>query len=406
MKKIELLGLSAVTAVLIMTGCSSDDNNGGAVAPAEITAAVDLNSSTLKTAIYMLRSISNNKLPAPQLATATTTTGGGHENNSYTYDCDVSGSYTETYTYSWDGVQDADHGDELGMSWSWTETETTTYNNCLDEYAYTNNYSGDLMTHRLRTGSYSLEKTNSYDLDTNTSKQTNVWSDNYSYAYENNESEATMIYIYNQNRTRTSVWAGESYRDTYYLADGASYNYQDVRNGLDSRVDTNSTGSIIYGYKTEKGNYNEVQEGVKSVSDKYTVNGFSSSYDMNTSGEWVLSGGKSFSNFVITSTANGTDEDNMTVSGKMGSACIGGSVTFATAPVLQQDQVNYFNTYSTNNNYTLPHAGAMTVSGTGSATVTFDSNESNYTSAIISGIDDVNETVGSWYDLAVQTCVN
>ena len=403
MKKVELLGLSVVAA-LVMTGCNSDDDAvaaTGAEAPAELTAPIDINYTSIKNAMYVATSMANSKLPVPMLAVVADT-GSGKENTSDTYDCDISGTYTDTYTYSWSGVDGAQHSDGNGLDWTWTENYTTKYNNCVDTYSSTQWPLYLDMATRTRNGSDSWEMTNSYDVDTNTSKQKMVTSDNYTDAREDNESEASVVYTYDKARTRTRVWEGDVYADAEIT--GASYSYTDFKNGFEMREDTNTTGSIVYGDKTVKGNYSETKEGVWDETATYAANGFTTSYDINASGEMELDGGKSFKKFAITTTANGADEDNITISGTIGNSCLGGSVDFGTAPVVQSDEVNYFSDLIDPTVDVLPHAGAFSV---GTASVAFSVYDTNKTQAVITGVEaDANETVLNWTDLAIQNCVN
>ncbi len=406
MKKVELLSLSAVTAALIMTGCSSDDNNkGGAIPPSEISGVVEMNATSAKNAIYALtnggasmtaRRAARQALAA-KLAPALAS---GSDNASYTYDCDISGSYSYTYASSYTG-EPWNSGN--GESWSNDYAYSYNYNNCVDNYSTTITIDGvnEPVTQRTYNGTYAYTGHSEYNADTNMSKDAYSGSDNYTDARENNETLTSRVYTYNTTYSSTGESEGEGWTGS---AD-ATYKYTWKQNGEYSRLDTNSTGSIRDGYKYVYGNQSGTDEGVQDYSSgTYTENGFYTRYDVNASGELEFDYGYNFDHFTMTYSEAG-NESNNTVSGGYGDECLGGTVTFATAPVVQENQADYFDGDGLTGSNVLPYAGGVTMTGTSTASVAFTSDDTNHTSALLS-VDGSDENLTRWSDLAVQNCVN
>lgn len=402
MKKVELLGLSAVTAALIMTGCSSDDDKSGATAPSEISGVVEMNATSAKNAIYALtdggasmtaRRAARQALAA-KLAPAQAS---GSDNASYTYDCDISGSYSYTYASNYTG----NYGS--GESWSNDYAYSYKYNNCVDNYSSTITIDGvaEPVTQRSYNGTYSYTGHNEYNADTNMSKDSYSSSDNYTQSYEHNETSTSRLYTYNTTYSSTGESEGEGWSGS---AD-ATFKYTWSDNGEYSRLDTNSTGSLRYGYKYIYGNQTGSEEGVQDYSHgTYTENGFYANYDINDSGEFEFDYGYNYDHFTMTYSEAG-NESNNTVSGGYGDECLGGTVTFATAPVVQENQADYFDGDDSTGGNVLPYAGGVTMTGTSTASVAFTSDDTNHTSALLS-VGGSDENLTRWSDLAVQNCVN
>ena len=135
----------------------------------------------------------------------------------------------------------------------------------------------------------------------------------------------------------------------------------------------------------------------------YMANGFWAYYDTNASGVESLNGFDYYNDFKLEADMSGSEE-NLSISGTMGTTCLGGTMTFATNPVVQQNQDDYFDGDDSHGSNVLPYTGVFSVSGGGhSATVTFEHNASNYTTATIAAPDG-NATYDRWSDLAVGAC--
>ena len=407
MKNMELLGLSVVAAALIMTtGCSSSDDSSspasGPSAPSEITTPVELNSSSVRNAMALLTSTRFSSSPERSAAFEAkfgSSANTGSKSGTDTYDCEITGTQTDTWSKSWSNSSYSSwgNGDE-STSWKSEGSGTTTYNNCTS-YSNGTTHDGNSTNIRIRNGSSSYNYVNSFDADTNRSLESNSNSDNYTTSYEDNESAVGYKYTYAQTYSYRSEWSGNDYEWNTHT--GVIKDSRNV-NGTRQREDLNDTGDVYYGYREVSGDLQLASEYENGVYETSTANGFDTRYDTNTSGEF-LTYGSSYSNFKFNLTENG-DESNITVSGTLGSTCLGGSVTYATNPVVQENQIDYFaGDGVTNGNSVLPYTGVLTLTGAGSSTITFSHDDANNTSAVISASDG-DLTVDTWNDLAIGTC--
>ena len=413
MKNLELLGLSVVAAALIMTtGCSSSDDSSspasGPSAPSEIGAAMDMNGTSAKNAIYAIKD--GNASPAARRAARRAASAkrkaahrvsgiNGSGSGSYTYDCDISGSYT--YSYSEKNVGDTYNSD--GTSWSDDYTESDNFNNCMDENS--NNVNGEPTNIEVRNGTLSYTYHDEYNADSNKSTELYSETKNYTRSYENNETNnsTSKVYTYNRSLIENSYWDGVWNQDR--VSAEATWNDTGSENGEYSKVDTNSTGSRISGYKEVYGNLSASEEGVQDDSHgKYTANGFYAQYDINASGEWELNEGQNYNNFSMKYSDAG-NENNISISGGYGDECLGGTVTFNTNPGIQENQDDYLDGDGSTGDNVLPHAGAITMTGTSTASVAFTSDDTNHTSALLN-VDGADTNVTRWSELSVRHCVN
>ena len=402
MKNIELLTLSIATATLLVsTGCSSDDDSSpaasGPSAPSEISTPVELNASAARNALALV--FNNHRirpaggLPPPPVD--------GNSSNSGTSvrDCDISGTETTT---------GAETQSDLGNgSWSSVETETTTFDNCIDN---SDNLSYDTYTQK---GSDSYSYESNYNADTDLTSSVNSYSDNYSAAYENNTTQLSETRTYSSyTKESTNIYKGDT-RSGWLPRTKSTYTV----NGEYERVDTDADGKAIDGYRNVYGAYSKVREYVyhdgSETSKKYTINGFRSYYDTNSTGDESLDRGHYFTNYVIhwyQPDSENTREEAVTVSGTIGDLCLGGSITIATSPVIHSNQYEYFDkdgsasgdwSFSSS---VLPYSGKQSISGSNSATITYDYNGTKQTSASVT-IGDDTQVYGTWAELlADSTC--
>ncbi len=399
MKKIELLGLSAVTAALIMTGCSSDSDNKSSIpsAPAEATTPLEINTTTVQNVMALLQNGGGGPMSsqlAKIQAKVAALKASGNENSTDSYNCDISGTWTSTYTASWSDSPDG--------SWSSTYAYTDTYNNCIDNYSGTNDV-GDELNMRVQSGTYSWVNTGEYNSDTNRSKDSWSGTSNIVTSYENNETSASKVY------TSADSYSGSREADgDYVYASNVSYSSSSFISGEYKRVDTNTTGDTVYGYRYVYGNYKTSNEETMDynigeyVHSKLTADGHYTNYDTNSSGEY-LDYSHYFKNFVMESTSDGANENNMSANGTIGDTCLGGSVTLSTAPVIQENQIDYLDGSEATGLNVLPYAGGASMTGSTTAAISFAADDTNHTSATVT-IGETNTTYVRWSDLAVGDC--
>lgn len=397
MKKIEIVGLSVVSAALLLTGCgSSSDSKSSPTAPSDVTAplAMDLNATKNVMAlatqgIGIFRASSKVSAIAENVKTkALAISDAGGDSGTETFDCTVSGTRTQSWNTSWS---------ETDAGWSETVSETTTYNHCVDNYNTTIN--GEDTNLRTYNGSSTYSRTGEYDNVEDVSKMSISGSDNYTETYESNETLTS--------RTRTSTGTinlNEEADGTWLMSTSEpAYNFSIALNITDNSTDVNSTGSTVGGEEVIYA-LTMTSEGLQDDTyGKDTANGFYSAYDINSSGDKVLMYSDYFGNYMEEYTSDGANEHNMTVTGTRGSTCLGGSVTVATNLTIQENQQDYQDENNNTGSSVLPYSGVITLTGTGASMITFDHNETNNTSATVS-IDDVNTTFGTWGTLADGPC--
>ncbi len=393
MKNIELLGISAAAAVLILTGCS-DDSNGDSEpsAPSEVTQAADMNISQTKTVISFIQdggimagSPRLAVMKASLVAKADSLPGSGGGSGTETTDCEISGTKVHTWKSEWIQSDDGSRSDNY--------SDTYTYNNCIDGSSTT--VQSETMTQYVQKGSLSFYGSQTYNSDSaligRIERQT---FNNYSERYESNTSLTS--------RTTTNDY-------TFEMKIGiepaiVQSQTLSVKGTAEQDVETNSTGHIVDGLT---GSYNltqTVEEG--DDHEKVAINGFYAVYDINASGSFINES-RYYKDYLLEFTHDTSNDSNITVSGTLGNTCLGGSVTLSTNPVIRENSVDYFDGDDKNKSSggdVLPYTGAMSIVGMTNATVTFDTNETNNTSAFIQA-GETNATAYFWNDLDERTCV-
>ena len=394
MKKIELLGLSLITAALVMTtGCSDDDDDkkaSGPSAPSEISTPVELNASVARNALALVfedGSIS----PAPMREPDRD---GPDENSSESstrvIDCDISGTMTITRSSVFTSTREVD--------WSGVITESKQYDNCMDN--------DDEYDTRTRNGMESTTQEKSYTEETDTNMRREYIYRDYSDFHEDNNthrSDKTTYTAYTKEKI-------ETYQDS--IERSTTYRLED---GERKAIERDAEGTILNGEREYYGTINMTRERINDISEDVTVNGFFAMYDVNaTGGEKIIEGGY-YSDYRVhwyePDTGNGSDshEEAITVDGTIGNLCLGGSITISTAPVVHSNQYDYFDKDgnapgSAKSSTVLPYSGQQHISGANSATVTYDFNSTKNTSATVT-IGSESKVYGTWSEfLADNNC--
>ncbi|WP_345987227.1 hypothetical protein WCX18_08795 [Sulfurimonas sp. HSL1-2] len=379
-----------------MGGCGSSSSS-SLKAPADIKAAIDINTSTAQNAIALVRSGVNifsateSKLATTALMTKVKetkatlaaklkdTTETGSETS--TQDCDISGSTTLTSSHTY---TQKDNG-----GWSYTETMAYSFNHCIN---------GTPQSRQSINGKIMESMTYGYNADANLSEESYSVDYDYVVLYDSNETEASHSETWNAVVERT--WNADGDYVTSATAPGEEQMLK--AKGYLKMVDVNSSGEVESGFRQEI----DITAGDMRLYDdtywKEYANGFNSFYET-SGGVEEFANGIYFKNFKIETHSDGADEENTTVSGTVGSSCLGGSVAFSTAPVMQSNQQTYFDEFDNHGGNVLPYAGMVTMKGNGTATVAFESNASNYTSATLVAPDGTS-TYGSWGSLATGLC--
>ena len=397
MKKLELLGLSVITAALIVsTGCSSDDDDGdsGASAPSEITKGVELNTSVTNNAMALIGSAMD-ELPslaparlASRLAASRSSTS---ENYTRTYQCDISGSRTVTRTSKTSGDKD----NKPNESWSYEAEETVHYDNCVDNYSGVN-FVGDVLDEMVTDGVDSSREYGEYNSDTNRSK------DNFSYNYKYSEikrsstTQATITVTYDDNMS----WEAEV-DGTNYSADDVNFRSSYSMNGSQELYHTHENGKRVAGVgnRVDMGHFMMSGERVHTpakTTSTLTRDGFYAVYETNSTGEHVVAGAY-YNNYKVTAVKVG-DEQTTTMSGTLGGTCLDGSVTVSVDPIIKDNDVLYPDQ--------LPYDGKATLKGSNTSTVTFSirSDDNTKTQATVQVDDGPLTQFNDWNTLATGKC--
>lgn len=399
MKKIDLLGLSVVAAALIMTGCSSDSDDAatpGPTAPTDVTAKIDVNLTTTQNAIALVRNgiglFSNAKIAAIKAdvkAKALALKDSGGNGGSWSYDCQISGSTGNVWSSEWSNNPDG--------SWSNTNSATYTAKNCVDNYSGTVN--GEAVNLYKENGTRTYTNSDEYDASGNLTTISNSSADNFSYSYEHNETLTSRTYT---NTLSTSFIDIADGIVPMISADAPAFSHSAKLIGTNDQVDINSTGSTIAGWENAY-NFSMSNEGLQDGTyDIDSANGFVANYDINATGDKVLTYSDSYNNYVEEHTSDGANESNTTISGTRGNTCLGGSATFATTLIIQENQVDYLDGNDNTGNNVLPYSGVVTLSAVGTATLTFDNNTTHSDANLTAG--DESAVYTRWVDLAVGTC--
>jgi hypothetical protein len=420
MKNVGLIGVSVAAAALIMAGCNSSSSGSGVNTPADLSKPAEMNISQARKAItlakegpFNINSMSSastsqiaSKLTAIQQAADVLHKG----TYSTTYQCDVSGSYTVSGQWEY----------QYSSSYSGTWVASCQMNDCKTTGDALNNpefYSYCVIpafmalggigqttaqTTLTLTGSNNVNWQTSYDADKNvSSSDITVKYNNFTVTMDDNESNNSMSLAANFSTSWKESGDGTHYLSSMPImsrdsADKPSYSYLTNLSGKIKFVMTD--GIHLEGYLLD-GNLKATEDGLQDHTQfKDVINGYVAFYSMSGSeSNTTMIVGYAWNNFTHSGTTAGS-EDNDTYSGSVGSKCLGGSVAFTTNNTLQTNTNVYDNNESGSSYDTLPYEGNLTLKGTSSATVMFDSNESNYTTATVSA-SDVNETFGSWGSL-------
>jgi len=391
MKNFELLTLSVVAATLVtMTGCSSDDDDSssasGPSAPSEISTPVELNASAARNAMALIY-WDGRIQPAPLRIGIPDNDRNTSQSSTEIRDCDISG--TETTTQSEVTTENGDAG------WSHTETASVHYDNCID------NSTPPYDTH-TRNGRYEETTESSYITETRTRRTREYVLEDYTSALENNNSKVSDIHTYTSHLKETIETRSDNFRENFMHEDGEK-----------KQVITDADGKVTGGERSLYGNIQMTAESVSSTSKKYTVNGFMSQYETNSTGDESIKEGVYFSNYVIhwyKPDRQDNQEEAVTVNGTIGDLCLGGSVTVSTAPVVHSNQYAYFDKDGNNPNPSsksttvLPYSGQQQIIGANSATITYDYNTTKRTSATVT-IGNETMVYGTWDEfLADNSC--
>ena len=399
MKKIDLLGLSVVTAALIMTGCSSDSDDAatsGPTAPTDVTAKIDVNLTTTQNAIALVTNgiglFSNAKIAAMKAdvkAKALALKDSGGNGGSWSFDCQVSGTRANSWESTWSNNPDG--------SWSNTYSETYTAKNCEDNASTTVN--GEAVNLYKENGTRTYTNSDEYDAGGDLTTSSYSSADNFTHSCEHNETLTSRTY-------KTTVSLSNSFSVDGIVpllsADAPAFSQSTQIVGTSGDVDVNSTGSTIAGWE-DAYNISMSQEGLQDGTyDKDSANGFAANYDINATGDKVLFYSDSYSNYVEEHTSDGANESNTTISGTRGNTCLGGSATFATTLIIQENQVDYLDGNDNPGNNVLPYSGVVTLSAVGTATLTFDNNTTHSDANLTAG--DESAVYTRWLALSVGTC--
>ena len=405
MKNIELLGLSLITAALVMTtGCSDDDDkDSGPSAPSEFTKGVELNTSVTTNAMALISSAMDNAMSklapsrlAPKMSATKIARSSESENSSITTPCEVSGSYTYERVYTTTG----DHEDQPDESWSEKRHNSISYDNCVDNYSGVN-FIGESLDQVVRNGvgwdEGPIDSYREYNKDSNRSKQEISGSMNYSEVYRSSTTKATITTLFDLSYRQKIAYDG-----TDLDRDDINISHETTENGTMELYQTNAAGERIAGVG-ERVVYGDIRftgEQIATASKTTTVsdmNGFAAAYETNSTGEHVVSG-KYYNNYHVGTVKVG-DEQNTTVSGTIGGSCLGGSVTVAVDPVIRDNEVIYGEDQ-------LPYAGKATLTGSNTATITFSvvSETPPKTQATVQVDDGPLTQFDDWASLATGEC--
>ena len=406
MKKMDLLGLSVVTAALIMTGCSSDSDettSGGATAPIEVTTPSDMNVTDVQNAMALLTNGGGGVPTAKAMAAASLTERQvlikanalsikAVAPGETTYPCAVSGTWTETFSSEY-------IGDDGFGGWSDTWTIGASYDNCVDNASTT--VDGVIMNRKTSNGSWLSVQSDGYDGENNTSFMLDTWNDNYQDIYDSNITEGDMT-------SRTSIynnsgeWGNLADGDMYTSVEDPQFSDHYYENGIYSTTDTNSSGHVIGGWEDAYGNLkinnSSAQDGSHGMD---TADGFYAAYSIDENGKQLVSSNY-FNNFSEAWTENG-NENTIIINGTIGNTCLGGSATFATDLTIQENTVDYWSDANASGPDVLPYAGILSITGTTTATVTLDVYDINRTRAKVVAAD-ANKTFFNWSEFAVGAC--
>ena len=399
MKKMNLIGMSVVTAGLIVTGCGSSSSSttttdtGDAVINS-LKQPMAMTDQNVTDVLNYLRNQFNQfgqmnlkaaaiKEKIAEVQDANFAGAAGEPEP-----CDISGfvTYTEIIT---------DTPDAFGSEYK------TTWDNCVNEDYY-GSVDGVDMNRETRNGTktdYWLESDNA---DTNVSSSSWGGADNYTAVYENNETavvsrNVSSTYKMDWNHEIKSEDQADDFRRFTFIADG-----------MRESKEVNASGDIISSSKNVAENFSTEEYALLDESaGTFTANGGMSYYYDGIAEDAIV-----FDNYLYEWTRM-NQEKTVVINGSAGNLCLGGSVSLQTTTTMRENQVNYFDGSGESGSDVLPYDGNISLTGANSvtATVGFDSNESNYTSATVSIGGGESQTYDSWsamtseWDCSINTTI-
>ena len=403
MKKINFIGVSAVTAALLVSGCnsssssSSSDAGDAAINSMKQPIVIDENKTQLTLGLLeqefqnfgqgipMKIAKSKANFKAVQEASFAMESGVPVESN-----CTVSGTETETYTYT---------ETETG----YTDERSYVYDNCVESGSWGSIDGVDLNRYTIN-GTQTYTYSEGYDVDTNTSRDSYSGADNYTEVYDNNETETvsrTGTYQFTTTYMTESSGEEQAWEVEDAELEGTFVRYTWMVDGIDMRKDVNASGDIVDSWKYVAEDFSaEEYELADSSAGTRTMNGAMIYYS-----DSIARDGEYFDNYVVEWTRM-NNEKTMNINGTAGSLCLDGSVSVQTTAAMKENQVDYFDGGGSTGSDVLPYTGSVSLTGANSVTadIVFDTDESNNTSVTVTIGTDAPETYTYWSDLADDSC--
>jgi len=404
MKKISLIGVSAVTAALLVSGCgsSSSSSGSGAVAGDDVIKSIQepiiIDENTTKITLGLLeeeflnfgggipRKVAKLKANFKAMVEEANFALEGPE------DCSVSG--TREYTNR--VIADEEY--------LYSEEDSWTYDNCVDSGSY-GTVDGVPLNLSTQNGTQTYTYSYGYDVDSNTSRDSYSGADNYTQTYENNETAVvSRTYTYQStSEYKTESTGEEPYWniDPETAGEGAFVRRTWMEDGTRMSEDINASGETVSSWKDVAENFSaEEYELVDGSAGSRTINGGMVYYQ-----DGVSNGGSYFDNYTVEWTRM-NNEKTMNINGTAGSTCLDGSVSVQTTAIMKENQVDYFDGEGSDGSDVLPYTGSVTLTGADSTTanVVFDTNDINETSATVTIGSDANQTYYYWSALADDSC--
>lgn len=392
MTKINLISVSVVTAALLISGCNDSDSSsasssGGSADIAALKQPIVMDDAGVKAALGLLENaftqFSGNTKLAKRSEKVLESIGARQEAQAegIPIDCGISGTYENTSNYTSSQDENGSYSsDEWGTIWD----------NCVE--ASSNTVGAEPTNLHVRNGTRSYYYTSEYNNIDDTSKYTNGGADNYTESYESNETLTSRTDTYNSTGDFTNEQGITTSKFTR------------LQNGTSKSVDVNSTGDTFDGWEDVYENYSEVDESLNDGSaGTYTLNG-AYSYAEGTD---PVHEAEYYDNFVVEWTRMYA-EKTLIINGTIGHLCLGGSVSVETTTTMLENQSDYFNGTGSTGSEVLPYAGNASLTGEDSvaATVAFETDEGNNTSAKLTVGTGEPTTHTSWSDLTDGSTCN
>lgn len=393
MKTINVIGMSVVAAGLLMTGCGSSSSSSSSTSTSTSGISGDVAINSVKQPTEMTDGNVTNVLnflrqqfqqfgggPAKIAALKANFKAVPDANFAVAaaepQPCEISGTvtYIENYTDDANGFTD---------EWS------TVWDNCVETDSWPSSIDGIELN--IRTSNGTRSSMYSYSNDGNRSIDHFSGADNYTQVYENNETQTvSRTYTRQMSIEGTYEW-NDTYRSMMMRQDG-----------MEMQVDVNSSGDTIPVYKNVAENFIiEEYELVDGSEGFMSADGGMSYYWQGTAEDAIY-----FGNFMY-EWSRVNQEKMVLINGTAGSLCLGGSVSATTTTAMKENQVDYFDGSGNTGSNVLPYDGNISLTGADSvtATVGFDTNDTNHTSATVTIGDAEPTTYTSWSDMtSASTC--